>query len=75
MVCDFYPVTDPKIYGNPNTDFGLAISVPEIVIIIWTISLILEKYKRVKQKNQRPLFLLSCLVNFCFILFFEVRTI
>ncbi len=51
MLCDFYPVTSAGHYGNPQTKFGLKISLPEIVLIIWTITIIFEKIKNVNFFN------------------------
>ena len=43
MLCDFYPVSKPRQYGNRVTYLNLAIALPEVVLHVWTFTRILEK--------------------------------
>jgi hypothetical protein len=43
MLCDFYPVNN----GDPTTSLGLAISIPEIVLIIWVATFAVDLFVKV----------------------------
>ena len=53
LLCDFSPINEPV---NPKTSLGLAISIPEIVIIIWVFTFGIEEIRQViKYKDQNQI--------------------
>ena len=43
LLCDFRKVGQ----ADPNTSLGLAISIPEIVLIIWVVTFALDEFRQV----------------------------
>ena len=53
LLCDFSPVNQPV---NPSTSKGLAISIPEVIIIVWVFTFIVEDIRQVRRKKETFLF-------------------
>ena len=52
LLCDFYPI---GAAGNPATRFNLAISVPEVVLIIWVFTLFFEMIREFMLSDRKVL--------------------
>lgn len=50
MLCDFFPIYTSN---NVSTNFGLAISVPEIILIIWVITYVMEEVRQILHSEHR----------------------
>ena len=46
LLCDFYPLTAS---GNPVTRLNIAISIPEVILIIWVITFALDEIREVSR--------------------------
>lgn len=44
ILCDFFPINSTGIY---DTNFGMDISIPEIVLIVWVATYALEEMRQV----------------------------
>ena len=47
VLCDFSPINQ----ANPVTSLGLAISIPEIILHIWVITLAIDEFRIVTKPN------------------------
>jgi hypothetical protein len=49
VLCDFSPINQ----ADPTTSLGLAISIPEILLHIWVVTLAIDEFRIVKKKLEK----------------------